>query len=579
MTIPARLAPPGGPPGAHPHHGPTPPSWPAQLVARTRGPLANLRHAESPSRPPPAAEVLEPALRLPRPGTIASSAPRWRSRWREDGVLAAVGLVVSFSALLAPSPDQALGTKPGAPPLAGLEYVDLASRGVPEEAARGWCPEFRLETATPSHQAAVSKRREEAGPRPVSGHHDGMAPRPGGWLATTAAGGDSTGSGPADLPPGHPLLAAREGRRGRPRPAEDRLGEASAGGEGGPVTELQMELDRQRVVVGDPKPVSVTVKALDATGHAVDADVRIGSEAGGMGETRRLAIGLYRAELTVPTELAGGEGIVVLARAGGASARATLQLLPGPPASLYVDLPDSLHADGSTFEMSVTETDEYGNPADEPPTGEAQHGQVGRARRVGPGHFRLSYRPSRLSRDSEDLVRLRAGEATLARGVWLIAPVPVLSFAPKAGPAIWDDGQEARLAFGAELSLWANLQLAQLGLVAEGNYWRHTDGLGSQSYLPLTLSLAWRQPLGTWLVAWLSLGGGAARVTSTSGAVEQARWVPVATGAVSLGVHAWRGTPFVELRAMSMGDPGLTNLSGTLWPVFLVEAGYRFDLL
>ncbi len=362
---------------------------------------------------------------------------------------------------------------------------------------------------------------------------------------------------------------------------------------GGPVTELQVEFDRQRAVAGDPKPVSITVRARDAEGNATDADVSIDADFGEMGETSRQALGLYRTQLTVPAVLVGDRRIFVLARAGSVSTNATLNLAPGPPASVSLDAPDSIPADGSTVcHMSITVADAFGNPADEQPTGDADYGELGRAARVGPGRWVLDYRPRRLSRDMEDVVRIRAGTSTRMRALRLVAPLAALSLAPKAGVVLGSGG--TRAAFGAEISAWAHLGGAQMGLVLEGSYWSlgksgpvqglvGVDFSGDQTYLPLTLSVAWRQPIGSRVLMWLSLGGGAARVSSTvkmiqlSQTVDEARWAPVASGALSFGLRAWRGSPFVELRAMSIGDPNLKTLSGSLTPIFFLQGGYRFD--
>jgi len=359
----------------------------------------------------------------------------------------------------------------------------------------------------------------------------------------------------------------------------------------GPVAELQVEFDRQPAMAGNP--VGVTVRVRDAEGNATDADVSIDSDLGAVGEISRQAPGLYRTRLTVPAVLVGDRTFIVRAQAGSVSAIATLNLAPGPPASVYLEAPDSIRADGSTVcQMGVRVADAFGNPADETPTGEADHGDLGRAAQVGPGRWVLEYRPRRLSRDIEDVVRIRAGTSTGMRAVQLVAPMATLSLAPKVG-AVLGSGV-TRPAFGAEISAWARLGSAQIGLALEGAYWSlgssgpvqglvGVDFSGDQSYLPLTLSVAWRQPIGSRVLMWLSLGGGAARVSSTvqliqlSQTVDEARWAPVASGALSFGLRAWRGSPFVELRAMSIGDPNLETLSGSLTPIFFLQAGYRFD--
>jgi hypothetical protein len=58
--------------------------------------------------------------------------------------------------------------------------------------------------------------------------------------------------------------------------------------------------------------------------------------------------------------------------------------------------------------------------------------------------------------------------------------------------------------------------------------------------------------------------------------VSESGWSPTVSAAAALGLRAWRGTPYLELRASWIGDPGLETLRGSTSPVLLI-AGYRFD--
>jgi hypothetical protein len=270
---------------------------------------------------------------------------------------------------------------------------------------------------------------------------------------------------------------------------------------------------------------------------------------------------------------------------------APLAFSPGAPAVVVVSGPDSIPGDGAgTRLLSVDVTDDHGNPVDDvEPSVEARNATVGVPSRVGPGSWMVPYRPRRVSSEVDDLVVARAGSASGQRALLLAVPVNRFSLAPKVGVGFQSGG--ASLAAGAEASAWTRLRGQQVGLMLEASWWSLESsgtlaGLGGarysnqRSYAPLILSGAWRRPLRGSMMAWASIGGGAARVAasnhlSTQQAVTDIAWAPAASGAVSLGLWAWNGFPFVELRGNWVGDPGLPTLKGSLFSV-LVQLGYRF---
>ncbi len=356
------------------------------------------------------------------------------------------------------------------------------------------------------------------------------------------------------------------------------------------VAELRIEFDPKRAVAG--RKVKIVVLARDAAGKASDADVKIDSDLGELGPLVRLDEGHYRATLDVPSVLHTERSIFVLARAGIVSANASVPLAPGPLASISVKGPDVLTADGSTTGLlAVTLLDAYGNPAEEVPVAEASHAELGAAAHAGQGFWEFAYRPRPLARDSQDVVRVRAGALTGTRTVKLIASPAPFSLAPKGGIVLRSG--EVWPVVGVEASAWTHLGGQQVGLVLEGSWWRvHSAGpvqasgssidfTGEQSYLPLTASLAWRRPVGSLAMVWLSLGGGVGRVSSTARLAGQpelseSSWAPVASAAISGGLRAWGGFAFAEVRSAWIGDPHLATLSGSVVPVFL-QLGYRFD--
>src|SRR5437867_9654845 len=134
----------------------------------------------------------------------------------------------------------------------------------------------------------------------------------------------------------------------------------------GPVEEVQIDLDRQRAIVGDPTPVMVTVRPRDAAGRATDAEVSIDSDFGEVGEPVRREQGVYSAPLTLRSNLGGSavRSVLIMVRANRVGGHATLTLEPGPPASVRVEAPESIRADGvTTFQMDITVHDAFGHPA------------------------------------------------------------------------------------------------------------------------------------------------------------------------------------------------------------------------
>lgn len=359
----------------------------------------------------------------------------------------------------------------------------------------------------------------------------------------------------------------------------------------GVLASLEVMLTPGRVVPGNPEPVAITVRAWDATHGPTDANLSVSSEAGDLGELVRVERGVYRSRLTMPAGLKGSGVINVQARAGPIVGEAPLSFAPGAPAVVVVGGPDSVPGDGSgTRLLSVDVADDRGNPVDDvQPTVEAHNATVGVPSRVGPGSWMVPYRPRRVSSEVDDLVVAHAGSVSGQRALLLVVPVNRFAVGPKVGVAFQSGGSS--LAAGAEASAWTLMGRQQLGLALDASYWSLKSsgtlaGLGGarysneRSYFPVVLSAAWRRPMRGSMMTWASIGGGAARVSatnrlSTQQAVVDSAWVPAASGAVSLGLWAWNGFSFAELRGTWTGDPGLPTLRGSLFSV-LLQLGYRF---
>lgn len=363
----------------------------------------------------------------------------------------------------------------------------------------------------------------------------------------------------------------------------------------GPVAEIQVEFDRKQAVVGDPKPVAVTVRAFDAAGNPTDAEINVDVDGGQMSPLTRAAEGVYRATLSVPSTLGEGTSIFVLARAKYVSGNATLFLTANAPSRIELDAPAGVQADGSSsYYVTVKVFDTYGNPADEVPEAQSAGGDLGQPRQFGPGVWTFDYRPRRVVLETTDVISIRAGSSSASLSIQLIPPTFNFTVGAKFGVALVSGS--AKLAPGAEIALWKQLGSQQFGLLLDGDWWSLSsnssvefppptgtvDFVGDQSYLPITLSAGWRVGLSQRLMLTVAAGGGVVHVSSSadlkqiSQQISESGWVTTFNVAASLGFRVWRGYSFIQVRWLPMGDPGLKTLSGSISPI-LLQAGYRFD--
>jgi hypothetical protein len=358
-----------------------------------------------------------------------------------------------------------------------------------------------------------------------------------------------------------------------------------------PVAALRIEVDHDRALPGSP--VTILVRASDRWADPTDADVVLSSTVGEVSAPIRVERGTYRARLVVPTSLPAERAASIVARAGDVVERSTLAISPGPPATVVVDAPETVAANGAAGAiLLVRVADEFGNPAEVVPTAEATRGEVRAAVLERPGLYRIAYTPRRLARDGDEVVRVRASDVTATTAMRLVAPATTrFALAPKGGFVL--AAGRFRPTLGAELSAWRRVRGEELGLVVEGAWWTFarrddlrigaggaTSFSGDQSWLPITGALAWKRPLGSRASASVAVGGGAARVSTRAAlagqpTISRAGWAPAAAAAASLAWWFFRDELFVGVRGAWIGDPGLPTLRGSALPL-LLDVGYRF---
>ncbi len=354
---------------------------------------------------------------------------------------------------------------------------------------------------------------------------------------------------------------------------------------------LKLEVDRATVTAGEGT-LDFSLSFEDGAGNPVDdvnprATTSIGTF---LGWTRGTP-GRWMGHVSIPERLDGDNKLVIVASADDLLQRREVKLLPGPTAELTVNGGGGA-GNGSPITLSVATLDRFGNPSDDsPPEARATLGKVDRPVRQRAGLYRVQYHPPASATAARDEITIRAGRAERVMRVPLRAPVDSrLAIAVKGGAA----GRSGAFgpAAGAEAALWG-LGSNRFGLVLEGTWFSFAQdntlstpsgpfALSSKaSYLAFTGAPAWRQPLGRRTVLWASIGGGVVRAQSSSRlggqpTIDEVRWVAAGTAAVSLGARMWGGYPFLEVRALYVGDPGLAGLSGSFTPIFL-QLGYRFD--
>ena len=359
----------------------------------------------------------------------------------------------------------------------------------------------------------------------------------------------------------------------------------------GPPRSITIEVDKQRLVAGEDDELAVTARVLDEAGNTTESPTTLMADPGVVLEWERTARGRWEGRVQVPRQRAGRQRLGLrVAASRTLSVTLDVPLLSGPPRQLRVESEEELRADGRPYELRIVALDRDGNRVElaEPPVVTVSRGQVDPVARHALGIYRLSYRSPLASEDFDTVLKARSGtlESETRLRVRTLGGGVVL--APKVGVAAGTGGLRSPVG-GAEVAFW--VRQAGLGLVLEGQVYalRRSDtiqGLDLTSevtFVALTGALAWRRPVGGWLL-WLGAGGGAVnakgRVSGIPGqaAVTGSSWAPEAHASLGLGRPAGPGTPFGELRLGWQGEAKSGPARGSLEFLQLL-VGYRFDVL
>jgi hypothetical protein len=361
----------------------------------------------------------------------------------------------------------------------------------------------------------------------------------------------------------------------------------------GPPHSIAVELDRDRLVAGEGDELAVTARVLDVAGNTTECATSILVDSGVVLEWERTGRGHYDGRVQVPRQRAGRQQLEIRVVASQTlSATRVVPLLPGTARQVRIEAEGGLQADGRRHRIRISVLDRDGNRVDvaDVPSVTATRGAIGAPARYAPGAYRLDYRTPLAAEDFDDLVRARVGTLEGEARFRVRALGGGVVLAPKVGVAVGSGGLRSPSG-GVEVAFWTRSFDQGLGLVLEGQVYGLTrrdtlQGLSLKSevtFLSLSASLAWRRPVGGWLL-WLGAGGGAVNTSSRvagitgQGTVSGQAWGAAAQASVGLGRPLGPGVPFGELRFAWQADAGGGPVRGSLQSVAL-QVGYRFDVL
>jgi len=364
----------------------------------------------------------------------------------------------------------------------------------------------------------------------------------------------------------------------------------------GPPARLEVQTDRGQVQAGDEAPVELTVKVLDGAGRPAASDPPILEDAlGSAGEVEELERGTWRASLRVPVAFEGHTRLKVSARLGQLLGTAELELAGGPPAAIdaVAQLSPRRGPGALVGEVVAVAFDAFGNPV--PARGlqaRAARGTLGPPVDRERGRLAFPYRQEVSADDpGEDVVTLELGELTRELPVRASLLPPRLSVAARAGVAPrtgtpgphagigvlgWADWGGEHLALGLDLGGWTFGQSGRAPVGSAAVAWRTGTRLAA-----VTLSLTWRSRPWRRVLLAATAGGGAGwleRRSELAGqrALTEGRWAGLATAALAAGWRAWRGGPFLEVRATWLPRTGLESLRGS-FTTLSFALGYWLD--
>jgi len=268
-------------------------------------------------------------------------------------------------------------------------------------------------------------------------------------------------------------------------------------------------------------------------------------------------------------------------------------LRPAVPARVEVQpLQATFVGDGrreATWRIAVA--DRFGNPVPAPaPVVVHTGGSPAAPLEQEPGVYEVRFIPPATPMDQLEELEARVGEASGRGRLTLLHRRPLLVASARAG-VVTNFADVVALALGAQVEVWPELPLRDLGLLLDVSSLRFTraggalspDFEGQNALYAATPSLALRSRWGPRVDVWGAVGPSAAWVHSSvrlggGPVLEEGAWVLGAQAMVGAGLRLGSGSPFLEARYCWFNDPSLLALRGSLRGGGF-HVGYRLELL
>lgn len=215
---------------------------------------------------------------------------------------------------------------------------------------------------------------------------------------------------------------------------------------------IEVDAASDRLIVGDPSPLTVTIWARDRFGNRTALGAATAFVDGRPQPLEATADGtaaLFR--LSAPAHYTGRDRMEIAAQVGGARTIRMLRVTGGAPAALAIRVaPGRVVADGRRgTELRVQAIDRNGTPTSVPGLSwETPEGRIRGVRVPRDGEYLAEYVPDRTREAHRELVAVMASESVRAETLVDVSPPPirvlaaaraglVTSFGPSVGPAVF----------------------------------------------------------------------------------------------------------------------------------------------
>ncbi|HSS39254.1 MAG TPA: hypothetical protein VLT58_10835 [Polyangia bacterium] len=213
--------------------------------------------------------------------------------------------------------------------------------------------------------------------------------------------------------------------------------------------QLDVDAASDRLIVGEPRSVPITISARDRYGNRTPAGGVVARVDGRPQAVEITPAGTAVLWLTAPAHYEGRERIDILVELGSARAFKSVRVTGGAPSALTIRVaPGRVVADGRRgTELQVQAIDRNGTPTSVPGLSwETPEGRIRGVRVPRDGEYLAEYVPDRTREAHRELVAVMASETVRAETLVDVTPPPIrvlagahagltTSFGPSVGPA------------------------------------------------------------------------------------------------------------------------------------------------